>query len=40
LQDLCKRETVAKGEVVFIDENFAIKITDIINPNARANTLQ
>ena len=31
---------IAKGEVVVIDENFGIKITDIISPIERANTLQ
>jgi flagellar motor switch protein FliN/FliY len=31
---------IAKGEVVVIDENFGIKITDIISPLERANTLQ
>lgn len=31
---------IAKGEVVVIDENFGIKITDIITPIERANTLQ
>ncbi len=31
---------IAKGEVVVIDENFGIKITDIVSPVERANTLQ
>jgi len=31
---------IAKGEVVVIDENFGIKVTDIISPIDRANTLQ
>ena len=31
---------IAKGEVVVIDENFGIKVTDIISPLERANTLQ
>lgn len=31
---------IAKGEVVVIDENFGIKVTDIISPIERANTLQ
>jgi flagellar motor switch protein FliN/FliY len=31
---------IAKGEVVVIDENFGIKISDIISPIERANTLQ
>ncbi len=31
---------IAKGEVVVIDENFGIKITDIVSPIERANTLQ
>lgn len=30
----------AKGEVVVIDENFGIKITDIVSPMARVNNLQ
>ncbi len=30
----------AKGEVVVIDENFGIKITDIVSPMARLNNLQ
>ena len=31
---------IAKGEVVVIDENFGIKVTDIVSPLERANTLQ
>lgn len=31
---------IAKGEVVVIDENFGIKVTDIISPVERAHTLQ
>jgi len=31
---------IAKGEVVVIDENFGIKVTDIISQVERANTLQ
>ncbi len=31
---------IAKGEVVVIDENFGIKVTDIISPIERVNTLQ
>lgn len=31
---------IAKGEVVVIDENFGIKVTDIVSPIERANTLQ
>lgn len=31
---------IAKGEVVVIDENFGIKVTDIISPIERAHTLQ
>ena len=30
----------AKGEVVVIDENFGIKITDIVSPVDRLNNLQ
>jgi len=31
---------IAKGEVVVIDENFGIRITDIISPTERVNKLQ
>jgi len=31
---------IAKGEVVVIDENFGIKVTDIVSQMERANTLQ
>ncbi|MCL6588489.1 MAG: flagellar motor switch protein FliN [Firmicutes bacterium] len=31
---------IARGEVVVIDESFGIKITDIISPIDRVNTLQ
>jgi flagellar motor switch protein FliN/FliY len=31
---------IAKGEVVVIDENFGVRITEIISPVARINTLQ
>jgi flagellar motor switch protein FliN/FliY len=31
---------IARGEVVVIDESFGIKITDIISPMDRVNTLQ
>jgi flagellar motor switch protein FliN/FliY len=31
---------IAKGEVVVIDENFGIKVTDIVSHIERVNTLQ
>ena len=37
---LVNGKLIAKGEVVVIDENFGIKITDIISPLERASTLQ
>ncbi|TCL66554.1 flagellar motor switch protein FliN/FliY [Hydrogenispora ethanolica] len=37
---LVNGKLIAKGEVVVIDENFGIKITDIISPIERATTLQ
>ena len=37
---LVNGKVFAKGEVVVIDENFGIKITDIVSPAARINNLQ
>jgi len=37
---LVNGKVFAKGEVVVIDENFGIKITDIVSPVARINNLQ
>lgn len=31
---------LAKGEVVVIDENFGVRITDIVSPAERAQQLQ
>ena len=31
---------IAKGEVVVIDENFGVRITEIVNKTDRLNTLQ
>ena len=32
---LVNGKVIAKGEVVVIDENFGVRITDIINPSKR-----
>lgn len=37
---LVNGKLIAKGEVVVIDENFGVRITDIISPLERANNLQ
>ncbi|MEG6585891.1 flagellar motor switch phosphatase FliY [Dendrosporobacter sp. 1207_IL3150] len=37
---LVNGKLIAKGEVVVIDENFGVRITDIISPLERASTLQ
>ncbi|NLM37073.1 MAG: flagellar motor switch phosphatase FliY [Firmicutes bacterium] len=37
---LVNGKLIAKGEVVVIDENFGVKITDIISPFERVNNLQ
>jgi len=37
---LVNGKLIAKGEVVVIDENFGVKITDIISPMERVNNLQ
>lgn len=37
---LANGKLIAKGEVVVIDENFGVRITDIISPLERANNLQ
>ncbi len=37
---LVNGKLIAKGEVVVIDENFAVKITDIVSPMERVNNLQ
>jgi flagellar motor switch protein FliN len=37
---LVNNKLVAKGEVVVIDENFGVRVTDIITPMERINTLQ
>lgn len=37
---LVNGKLIAKGEVVVIDENFGVKVTDILNPIERVNSLQ
>lgn len=37
---LVNGKLIAKGEVVVIDENFGVRITDIVSPLERASTLQ
>lgn len=37
---LVNGKLIAKGEVVVIDENFGVKITDIVSPMERVNNLQ
>ncbi len=37
---LVNGKLIAKGEVVVIDENFGVKITDIVSPFERVNNLQ
>ena len=37
---LVNGKLIAKGEVVVIDENFGVKVTDILNPMERVNSLQ
>lgn len=37
---LVNGKLIAKGEVVVIDENFGVRITDIVSPLERANNLQ
>lgn len=37
---LVNSKLIAKGEVVVIDENFGVKVTDILNPIERVNSLQ
>ena len=37
---LVNNKLIAKGEVVVIDENFGVRVTDIINPVERIMGLQ
>ena len=37
---LVNGKLLAKGEVVVIDENFGVRITDIVSPIERASSLQ
>jgi flagellar motor switch protein FliN/FliY len=37
---LANGKLIAKGEVVVIDENFGVRITDIVSPLERTTTLQ
>lgn len=37
---LVNEKLIAKGEVVVIDENFGVRITEIINPEERLNAVQ
>ena len=37
---LVNGKLIAKGEVVVIDENFGVRITEIVNKTDRLNTLQ
>ena len=37
---LVNGKLIAKGEVVVIDENFGVRITDIVSPLERATSLQ
>jgi flagellar motor switch protein FliN/FliY len=36
---LVNRKLIAKGEVVVIDENFGVRVTEIVPPNERMNDL-
>jgi flagellar motor switch protein FliN len=37
---LINNKLIAKGEVVVIDENFGVRVTDIISPSERIRKLQ
>lgn len=37
---LVNQKLIAKGEVVVIDENFGVRITEIVNPEERLSGLQ
>ncbi|MBP2633193.1 MAG: fliN: flagellar motor switch protein FliN, partial [Firmicutes bacterium] len=37
---LVNGKLLAKGEVVVIDENFGVRITDIVSPMERARNIQ
>ena len=37
---LVNGKLIAKGEVVVIDENFGVRVTDIISPMERISTLE
>ena len=37
---LVNGKLIAKGEVVVIDENFGVRVTDIVSPAERVNKVQ